>query len=279
MDIEITDGIVLGRAGNRALLGKLYYPEPTGQALPAILWIHGGAWLRNDRHSESDWCVALAANGYVCLTLDYRLSPEAIFPAAIHDCKCAIRYLRANAAELGIDPQRIGAWGTSAGAHLAALLGTSAGVPELEGEGGWAGTSSAVQAVCDWYGPSDFMHMGDYPDQIDLDHNAPDSPESLLIGAPILEHPDLVAKANPITYISPQTPPIFIAHGKRDRIVPYNQSERLYAALVAWGLQTVFHTLEEAGHGGANFEPDGPLFARCVEFFKQHLKREAAAQH
>lgn len=109
---------------------------------------------------------------------------------------CAVRFLRAHAARFGLDAGRIGVWGASAGGHLVALLGTAADKPHLAGDGGWADQSSRVQAVCDWFGPTDFAQMSSYPST--MDHNAPDSPESQLIGGPVQEHPDLVARANPI---------------------------------------------------------------------------------
>ncbi|MBZ0286411.1 MAG: alpha/beta hydrolase [Anaerolineae bacterium] len=268
MEIERIDNIEYGRTGGRALFATLYRPAQT-PALPAVVWIHGGAWQSGDRYQDEELCQQIARYGFACLSIDYRLSGEAIFPAAIRDCKCAVRYLRANAASLGIIPEQIGAWGASAGAHLAVLLGTSAGVPELEGDGGWAGYSSAVQAVCDWFGPTDFLRMSDFPSVID--HDAADAPESLFVGGKIQEYPERVQKANPITYISASTPPVMIVHGKQDQIVPFNQSELLVAALVAQGIEAEFIPLENAGHGGAGFEPDGTVFERCVAFMKRHL--------
>ena len=270
MDSTIIDPIEYGRVGKRTLTGTLYRPaSPPDHLLPIILWVHGGAWMHGTRHDNADLFREMVAQGFACFSISYRLSHEAIFPAAIMDCKCAVRYLRANAAELGIQAENIGAWGPSAGGHLVALLGTSANVPDLEGDGGWAGHSSAVQAVCDWFGPSDFLQMSAYPS--DIDHDAPDAPESLFIGNPIQQHPDLVQRANPITYITAATPPMLIAHGKQDRIVPINQSELLYEALVAQGVEVTFEQLEAAGHGGAGFEPEGELFATCIDFFKRHL--------
>jgi acetyl esterase/lipase len=144
MNINTTDPLEYGKVGDRPLLAVLYRPQTaTPHPLSAILWIHGGAWRAGTRHDNADLCQAIAAAGFVCLSIDYRLSQEAIFPAAIQDCHCAVRYLRAHAAELGIAPDRIGAWGPSAGGHLAALLGVSAHVPEFTNSGGWPGVSSA----------------------------------------------------------------------------------------------------------------------------------------
>lgn len=267
-EIKIIDEIEYGRVGSRALLATAYRPDvPADEIVPAIVWIHGGAFRAGDRHGDAELCRQIARRGFACLSIDYRLSGEAIFPAAIQDCKCAVRYLRANAARLGIAPDGIGAWGPSAGGHLAALLGTSAGVAEFEGDSGWAGYSSAVKAVCDWFGPTDFLQMSAFPS--DMDHDAADSPESEFIGGPIQMHPDRAGKANPITYVSQSTPPMFIAHGKLDRLVPFNQSELLHAALVAHQVEVIFEPLEHAGHGGAGFEADGDLFERCIAFFER----------
>lgn len=268
--MNIIDPMEYGRVGDRPLLATFYRPQNrAGHPLPVILWIHGGAFRGGSRHDDAALHRRIAEAGFACLSIDYRLSGEAIFPAAIEDCKCAVRYLRANADSLGIRAERIGAWGPSAGGHLAALLGTSAHVAALEGNGGWPGYSSAVQAVCDWFGPTDFAQMSAYPS--DMDHDAADSPESQFIGGPVQEHPERVRAVNPITYISSATPPMFIAHGRQDRLVPFNQSELLYAALTAQGIDVTFERLEQAGHGGAGFEPDGPLADRCIAFFRQHL--------
>lgn len=273
MNIEIIDPLDYGRGGDTVLSGTLYRPAkmPAG-ALPLIVWIHGGAWMHGTRHDDADLCQQIAQHGFACFSISYRLSSTAIFPAAVEDCKCAVRYLRANAADLNIQTSRIGAWGPSAGGHLAALLGTSAGVPELEGDGGWPDYSSAVQAVCDWFGPTDFSQMSAH--HSDMDHDAADSPESRFIGGAVQQHPERVQRANPITYISEATPPMFIAHGRRDQLVPFNQSELLVDALTAHGVEVHFEVLDEAGHGGPSFEPETVLFEKCMAFFRQHLLPE-----
>jgi acetyl esterase/lipase len=173
--------------------------------------------------------------------------------------------------EYGLDARRFGAWGGSAGAHLVALLGTSGGVPELEGELGHPEQSSRVQAVCDFYGPSDFLRMGDVTGS--MAHDAPDSPESQLIGAPIQEHPELVARANPITYITPGDPPFLIVHGQEDDTVIANQSELLYATLKEAGVEATLHLVPGAGHGfrGATPAQTAQTEAWVDAFFDQHL--------
>ena len=269
VDIEIRDELEISRIGDRPIYATLYRPQ-VATDLPCIIWIHGGGWYAGDRFESVDLCREVARQGFACLSIDYRLSGETIFPAAIHDCKAAVRYARAHAQQLGILPEKIGAWGTSAGAHLAALLGASASVLELEGTGGWPDYSSAVQAVCDWFGPTDFLRMSAFPS--DFDHDAPDSPESMFIGMPIQQHPAETQRANPVTYVSSTTPPMLIAHGTADPLVPFNQSELLHDALAAHGVEVVFERLEGADHGGPGFEADSPLFGKCIDFFKSHLQ-------
>src|SRR5260221_4919549 len=151
--------------------------------------------------------------GYAVASLNYRLSGEALFPAQIEDCKAAVRWLRAHAKEYSLDPEHFGAWGSSAGGHLVALLGPSGDVKEFE-KGPHLDQSSRVQAVCDYFGPTDFLQMDAHaiPDAR-LKHDLPNSPESRLIGGPIQENKDKVAKVNPITYVTPDDPPVLIVHG------------------------------------------------------------------
>lgn len=265
----IRDLVYASVAGKELLLDLHLPPDPTGP-VPVILAVHGGAWRMGSK--ENPRALRMVARGYAVAAITYRLSQEAIFPAQIHDCKAAARWLRAHAGDYGLDPDRIGAWGGSAGGHLVALLGTSMGVTKLEGELGNPDQSSAVQAVYDSYGPSDFLRMNDVPGK--MDHNAPDSPESQLIGVPIQERPDLVARANPITYIDGTEPPFLIIHGQEDYTVVINQSELLHAALQNAGISSTFYAVPGAGHGfrGAS-EAEKRKIDRLVDtFFDQHLK-------
>jgi acetyl esterase/lipase len=234
-----------------------------------IVWVHGGAWRQGSK--ENTRAARMAGRGYAVASVGYRLSQEAIFPAQIHDCKAAVRWLRAHADDYDLDPRRFGAWGGSAGGHLVALLGTSGGVAELEGELGNLDQSSHVQAVCDFYGPSDFLRMDDLPGN--MVHDAPDSPESQLVGAPIQERPDLVARASPITYLSGDEPPFLIVHGQEDATVIANQSELLYGALREAGVEATLHLVPGAGHGfsGATPAQRAQIDAWVDAFFGEHL--------
>ena len=186
---------------------------------------------------------------YALASIEYHFSREALFPRQVHTCKAAVRWLRAHAQTMGYIADRIGVLGASAGGHLAACLGTSNGRLELEGSiGPHLEESSSVQAVVDLFGPTDFIRMLDFKSS--MDHAASDSPESLLLGDAVLNVPDKVAAANPISYISTQTCPFFIVHGDQDPLIPWQQSELLRAALMAKGIPVEFQLIAGAGHGG-----------------------------
>lgn len=270
--ITVLRHIVYSQVDGQDLLLDLYLPEQETHPRPVILWVHGGAFRKGDK--ETPPVMQLVDQGYAVASLNYRLSQQAIFPAQIHDCKAAVRWLRANVDIYKLDADRIGAWGASAGGHLVALLGTSAGVPELEGAGGNPAYSSRVQAVCDWYGPTDFLRLNDFPGS--MDHDAADSPESELIGGPIQDNQDMVAQANPITYITPEAPPFLIMHGELDPLIPVNQSERLHEALQKAGVDSTLVILNGLGHGFQGDEEQwGQTLQQVQDFFDQHLKSEA----
>ncbi len=265
--------VAYAEVGPKTLKLDLYVPRDTQGKHPCVVWIHGGAWRAgNKRNPRVAW---LTQHGYVVASIQYRLSQDAIFPAQIHDCKGAIRWLRAHASRYAMDADRIGVAGSSAGGHLAALLGTSADVQALEGQtGGHLDQPSRVQAVLDMFGPTDFASMNAhaYPGST-LDHDAADSPESMLIGGPVQENPDKVARANPMTYISRDDPPFLILHGDRDKLVPHHQSELLAAALKDSDVPASLHTVQGAGHGWPRTEARNE---RVRAFFDKHLKRHAS---
>jgi acetyl esterase/lipase len=252
------------RFGQNSLLLDIYLPTQASDPFPLIVWVHGGAFRMGDKGNSP--AERMVARGYAVASINYRLSQEALFPAQIEDCKAAVRWLRAHAAQYNLNPGRIGAWGSSAGGHLVAMLGTTGHMRDLD-TGAHLAYSSQVQAVCDFFGPTDFLQMDAAGS--DMHHDAPDSPESPLIGGAIQEYPDRVARANPITYVTPAAPPFLIAHGDCDPLVPHHQSELLYAALQRAGVQVTFHTVRGAGHG---FE--GPEIDQLVDaFFDRHLKQ------
>ena len=244
----------------------LYLPSQNegSSPLPVIVWVHGGAWRMGSKKNCRS--ARFLRHGYAAASINYRLSQHAIFPAQIEDCKAAIRFLRANAGKYNIDPARIGVWGSSAGGHLVALLGTTGDIKEFD-KGQNLHVSSRVQAVCDYFGPTDFTKMSNFKST--MDHDAPDSPESLLVGGPIQQNKEACRRANPITYISKNDPPFLICHGDKDMLVPHNQSVLLNTALIKVGVSVKFHTVKGGGHGFRDQEVD-----RMVqEFFDKHLKQ------
>ena len=243
----------------------LYLPAQ-GRRLPLIVWVHGGAFRLGSK--EDGVPVAYLRDGYAVASLNYRLSQHALFPAQIEDCKAAVRWLRAHAAHYRLDPGRFGAWGPSAGGHLVAMLGATGSVTTFE-VGEHLDVSSRVQAVVDYFGPTDFLHMDAHRLPGGMVHDAPDSPESQLVGGPIQEHPGRVAAANPITYVGPDAPPFLIVHGELDPLVPHHQSELLVAALERAGVPVSFYTVRGAGHGGFT-DPAVPQLTQA--FLAQHLR-------
>jgi acetyl esterase/lipase len=273
-DVRVERDIVYARAGQRELLLDLYVPPGAGTRLPVIVWVHGGGW-RGGSKGSGGRARPMLGRGYAVVDVGYRLSGEAIFPAQIQDCKAAVRWVRANAATYGLDPDRIGAWGSSAGGHLVAMLGTTGDVRDFNTED-HAAQSSRVQAVCDWFGPTDFLQMDAHSlEGSRLGHDAPNSPESQLVGGPIQTEPyrSLARKANPISYVSKDDPPFLIMHGDKDMLVPAHQSELLYEALKEAGVEVTLQIVRGAGHGlrDGEMSPE-QLVEIAAEFFDRHLK-------
>ncbi len=267
--VEVLRDVVYGKGGWRDLRLDIYRPkERPAQPMPVLIWIHGGAWRAGNKRSGAGHLVPFAKMGVFCASISYRFTQEAPFPAQIEDCKCAVRYLRAHAEEYGIDPGRIGVWGSSAGGHLVAMLGTTGGVEDLEGTGGWEGHSSTVQAVCDWFGPADLLSMADQPSR--MDHNGAASPEGRLVGGVVKDNPEKARRASPVTYIDKDDPPFLIMHGTKDMVVPFAQSEILYEKLEAAGVDATFVPIEGAGHGGLGFR-SAETRKLIAEFFRKHL--------
>ncbi len=229
----------------------LYLPAaPTSdKPLPVVVWIHGGAWRAGDKAGGIGQLSSFVASGdYAGVSVGYRLTNEAHWPAQIYDCKAAIRWIRGNAEKYHLDPNRIGVWGSSAGGHLVAMLGTSGDVEFLEGElGKYTDQSSRVTCVVDYFGPSELLAMGDYPSN--LDHNGPNSPESLLVGSTLQETKTVAREASPVSYVTQDDAPFLVVHGDKDITVPYNQSVRLQELLKRAGVDVTFITVEGGGHG------------------------------
>jgi acetyl esterase/lipase len=279
---QAINGVVYGtyvdnQGATRDLLLDLRIPTAAPGPTPVVVWVHGGGWSGGSRAMPAR-ASALCERGYAVASIDYRLTGTAPWPAQGQDCKGALRWLRANAATYDLDPDRFGVWGSSAGGHLVAWLGAAGGVGtttfgnttmELEGTtGGNLEQSSRVQAVVDWYGPTDLQLKKMYPTSIEFE--AANSPEGRLVGGPVAENPERVAMVNPISFLSPDDPPFLLMHGTVDSTVPFHQSEILYRALVNRGLSATFTPILDAGHGGGNFESPATL-GEVYDFLDRHL--------
>ena len=275
--VTLTEDVPYGTADGNPLLLDVFSPDarPSGN-LPSLVWIHGGGWESGDKRGgySDTFGPMLAQRGFVLFSIDYRLSDQAIFPAQLHDAKAAVRWVRANATELGIDPERIGVWGHSAGGHLAALVGTTGDLPELEGESGTPGVSSRVQAVIALSPATDFLELpAGWP------HVEPRRATEKLVGGSLEERSELVRMANPMTHIRPGTPPFLIVHGERDGVVPVQQGVKLSEALSAAGIETTLGVLPGADHwfasptkGIATGDALQTIGQQAIAFFGAHLR-------
>lgn len=253
-----------------AMTLDLYRPAASGPR-PVAVYVHGGGWKDGDksRLGTAFAIPELIQRGYLVVTVNYRLAPAARFPAQIEDVKCAIRFLRAHATEYALNPERIGAWGGSAGGHLVALLGTSDASAGLEGSCGWADQSSRVQAVVDMFGPVDLTPT--FPDT--YQRNGAD-----VFGATSLQDPVLV-RASPITYVSKDDPPFLLIHGTEDNLVPIQQSEAFAEKLKAAGVPVSLLPVQHAGHSlmPASGDPTpgrAEVATAIADFFDKYLLRD-----
>lgn len=251
---------------------KLDLYEPNGgRNLPLIIFVHAGAFYMGDKRQWIHYQLDGLTQGYAMASINYRLSGEAVFPAQIEDCKAAVRWLRAHATQYRLDPNHFAAWGASAGGHLAAMLGTTGNISDFDvGEN--LLFSSRVQAVADFFGPTDLTRLRP-------DHLEAGSPESKFIGCAIRDHPEQARRASPITYVTPDCPPFLIVHGDADPIVPWTQSLLLASTLKKAGVPVTFYTVKGAKHGGFH---DPQVKVITCAFFARYLKTanaRVAASH
>lgn len=237
---------------------------------PVLVWIHGGGWMAGSKEGMDVAATHSIEAGYAFISINYRFAPQDRYPAQIQDCKAAIRWLRAHAKELNLDPRRLGVWGASAGGHLAALLAVT-GKDKTFDVGDHLDQSSEIQAACDFFGPKDFLILADYP-AYDRFGDATGMIASLLGAAPA-ESRDLAAQASPIRFVHKDSAPILILHGTKDILVPVEQSIEFDRAMKKVGADCELVVLAGSGHGGKEFfdEANG---GKIVAFFIKHLKGE-----
>jgi acetyl esterase/lipase len=286
--VKAQANLTYATVGSQKLLLDLYLPQGVAAPTPVVLWIHGGAWSAATHITKDNIghiTSVLAPKGIAVASLNYRLSEEAKWPAQIQDCKAAVRWLRANAAQYNLNGI-VGAWGESAGAHLAAILGTTAGVgtytsgnysADLEGSvGGNPGVSSAVQAVVDYYGPTDFFRSAEGAVKIGWDVTKPDFPPNKLIDGFVLQEPDKCRAASSLPFVDRTDPPFFILHGLSDDQVLVEQSRMLDSALRRSAVPCSLATFAGAGHAASVFWTAGVTKA-VYDFFAKNLKPGAIA--
>jgi acetyl esterase/lipase len=259
----------------------LYLPASGDGPFRLVVWIHGGAFSGGSKSLAANSSARqLTTRGFAVASLEYRLSGEALFPAGVLDLKAAVRHLRANAVTYRIAPEKIGAWGSSAGGHLAAFLGVTGGVAEFEDATlGNAGQSSRIQAVVDWFGPADMLQME--PDAVaqgcptygGIGHDDARSPEGLWLGGKPSSIPAVARKASPVTWVSADDPPFIIQHGGQDCTVPTNQGRRMRDALipVIGASNVTWAEFPTDGHGGPSFGTAANLDA-IAAFFNRWLR-------
>ena len=289
-EVELLADVVYSVSGGGPRLLDLYLPIGAPRPLPVILWLHAGGWRVGSRKQTPDLSRHFAMHGFAMASIDYRLSGEAKCPAQLHDVKAAIRWLRTHGGGYGIDGGRIGLWGASAGGHLATLAALT---PDQDfGQQSTAADDrrdvpTDVRAVVTAYAPIDFLSMDEQRDDTLVAVDDPcafvlpegartadaRSYESLLIGAPIHERPDLARAASPLSYVAAGAPPFLIVHGRSDRAVPVQQSEQLHDALARCGTDVTLHLVNGLGHGFLDRPDVAPAttLALIEAFFRRHL--------
>lgn len=275
--VRAVSNIVYSQTPQGDLLLDLYLPaEAANKPLPVVVFFYGGAFEMGNKHQLALYDIhTLPLDGFAVVSIDYRLSDKAIFPAQLEDAQNALRWIHAYAGQYNLDASKIGVWGMSAGGMLAALVGVGAETETKEDNREL--TTPRVQAVVDYYGPSDFLQGDEHaPEGVDLNWATADSWPSRYIGGAIGEHPEQVAASNPVSYVSADIsnkyPPFLIVHGDKDSIVPLHQSELLYTALQQAGVDAELYIVKGGDHarGGEFGSPE--LHRKSVIFLQQQLQ-------
>lgn len=236
--VSIEEDVVIGKAGDNDLKGDIFLPPKKKKNRPAILIVHGGGWLEGDKTQLRGYGILLSRLGFVCMCNSYRLSTESIWPAQIQDVNCAVRYLRANIDSLGIDPNRIGITGNSAGGHLSLMAAAEGYDKEFEGEGGNNHVSSKVKAVCAIYPPTTIKNL--------TQMNPLDNAFLMLMGKDAEQ--SQYTKASPINYVTDNYPPTMLIHGSSDSLVKLKDSTDFYEALIKAKRPAELHIFSEEEH-------------------------------
>jgi acetyl esterase/lipase len=262
-DLIFEPGVAYDHADPQQVM-DIVRPKDTSRPHPVVLCIHGGGFRGGSRKGYQALCIRLAKLGYVAATADYRLAPKAPFPAAVYDVKAAVRYLRANAGKLGIDPNKVATMGGSAGGHLALFLGVTGNVPEFEGDGPNKEQSSKVQAVADFYGPSDFTKS--YGRSVDAAEVLP-----LFLGGDANQARQMHLRASPLFWVTPDAAPTLAIQGTKDRYVNPEQSVWIIDRLMAVGVNAELEMIAGADHGFKGADEERAEL-RMIEFLGRYLK-------
>lgn len=263
-NVAFTRDVEFSNPDNQHLQMNIARPKEASGLRPAILCIHGGGFRAGKRESYDKLCLTLAQHGYVAATVTYRLAPAYPFPAAVLDCKAAVRWLRAHAAEQGIDPQRIGVTGGSAGGHLAQFLGVTMGVKDFEGEGN-LDQSSNVNCVVNFYGPSDLTQS--YGKSVDAGEVLP-----LFFGGDLTTKRREHILGSPLYWVTPLSAPTLCVHGTEDPYVAFEQATWIVDRLKAATVEAELMPIQGAGHGFKKPEDATRAEAALIAFFDKHLK-------
>ena len=265
-DVTYESGIEYTNPDGQHLQLNMARPKAGDGPFPTVICIHGGGFRAGSREGYNGLCIKLAQDGYVAMTVSYRLAPKFQFPAAIHDTKAAVRWARANAAKYKIDPDRIGTTGGSAGGHLAQFLAVTSDVKEFEGDGGNPTFSSKVTCVVNVYGPSDFTKS--YGKSVDAAEVLP-----LWLGGNLDTARAKHIKASPLNWVTPNAAPTLCIHGTEDKYVAHEQAVWMIDRLKACGVEAELLTLEGAGHGFKGKDAEASDKA-LIAFFDKQLKKK-----
>lgn len=250
----------------RDLKMDLIYPKDAGKKYPCVVWICGGAWIQMDRSAHLAYLSNLAQQGFVVASVEYRTSNEAKYPAPLQDVKAGIRYLRAHAERFCIDPDHIGVMGESAGGYLTCMAALADDPIYDVGEN--LEYSSAVQAACPWYPPTDFRgFLYSDPEQCAA------APESLLLGKNVMRHPEEALACCPVSFVTKDAPPFLIIHGDNDHTVPFGQGEELHDELEKAGCDVTLLSIENADHADIHFFRYGMRFVLSLRQSCKQRKR------